>query len=297
MERQKLENLLHTGIVDVNAGHVREALSRGGEELFNIFPEGPFYHAMVDCASFSALHDRFKTRKAYNEEQAEIFRILNQFHANPFYEHDLDDTGIKLRTVDIAWINMFDENPEATENEDGDPLAGNPEASSEIIIAALDIDPTYTPDFAKSFLQLRLTPKDPEMDRVVESSYRYMEAVRDRIGERMRNSDDFMARFATDMIEMKAVHNLRNWTAGEWDVRAVKPWILPESYKAAQDAQMDVIRQQMRYDMGETTSDALARAAQAHLKAEGRMQGDILFDKLTRTRTDKPKGPGGTGPV
>lgn len=294
MDKRKLENLLYAGVVEVNAAQVRHALQiwkdcredMGEPEasLFDIFPQGPYYHAMVDMPIYQAMTERFATRKDYDDEVSRVFRVFADFGAKADYEHDLDDTGLTLKTVDIAWINMFDSDPLVSENEDGQTLSGNPDASSEVVLQYLVDHPTYTPDFAKSFLQLRLTPKQPDTHQQVEAAYRYMEAVRDRVAERLcaYEKHDMTARLASDFIEYKAPHNLKNWCAGEWDVRAQKPWILPASYQRHQDAELHLIRQVSAYDRGVGGLEDVGLAAKAKQAAEGRMVNDVLFDKLTR---------------
>ncbi|QQG35594.1 MAG: hypothetical protein HYS17_08690 [Micavibrio aeruginosavorus] len=252
--------------------------------LFTVFPEGPYYHAMIDMPPYQALTDRFSARKEYDNEVSCIFRTFADFGARADYEHDLDGTGIKLRTVDIAWINVFDMDPLASLNEDGQPIHGNPDAASEVILQYLVDHPTYTPDFAKSFLQMRLTPRQPDTHQQVEAAYAYMEKVRDRVAERMREyaPHDMTARLASDFVEYKALQNVRTWCAGEWDVRARKPWILPASYKQHQDAELELLRQAHAYDRGVGGLEGVKLALQIKQAAEGRMVMDVLMDSLTK---------------
>lgn len=299
MDRQKLENLLYAGVVEVNAAQVRHALQVWKDiredmddpegTLFSIFPEGPYYHAMIDMPPYQAMSEHFSTRKEYDDEVARVFRTFADFGARADYEHDLDDTGIKLRTVDIAWINVFDVDPLAPLNEDNQPLHGNPDAASEVILQYLVDHPTYTPDFAKSFLQMRLTPKQPDTHEQVEAAYVYMERVRDRVAERMRNYEDhdMTARLASDFVEYKALQNVRSWCAGEWDVRARQPWILPTSYKQHQDAELELLRQVHAYDRGVGGLEGVNLALQAKQAAQGRMVMDVLMDSLTKGDKDQ----------
>lgn len=296
MDKRKLENLLYAGVVDVRADQVRHALQiwkdikddlgEPNGNLFDIFPEGPYYHAMVDSAPYNNdMKDRFPTLEEFEMEQARVFRAFADFGAKvSCHEHELDDTGIKLRTVDIAWINMFDMNPEDEFHADGSPVRGNVDASAEVIMQHLYEDPKYVPDFSKSFLQLRLTPQQSDIDQRVEAAYRYMESVRDHVALRMRTyqDDDLTARFASDFVEYKALDNLYKWTSGSWDVREKKPWILPKSYLRYQEAEMEMLRQIRAEDRGEGLGEDLRRAAQNLRGAERAMASDVLFSRLER---------------
>lgn len=307
VDKRKLENLLYAGVAEVNAAQVRHALQvwkdvredvgEPDASLFEIFPQGPYYHAMADMPPYPAVQDHFQTRKDYDDEVSRVFRVFADFGAKADHVHDLDDTGITLSTVDIAWINMFDMDPLADKNEDGQNLHGNPDASSEVILQYLVDHPTYVPDFSKSFLQLRLTPKQPDTHQQVEAAYRYMEAVRDRVAARLcaYEQHDMTARLASDFIEYKAPQNLKAWCAGEWDIRAHKPWILPASYQQHQDAELHLIRQVSAYDRGVGGLEDVRLAAKAKQAAEGRMANDVLFDKLTRGNREQvpQRKPGG----
>lgn len=296
MDRRKLENLLYAGVVEVRADHVRQALTIWKDirddlgdpkgDLFDIFPDGPYYHAMVDSMPYNAaMKERFSTPDEFEAEQAKLFRVFADFGAKiSCYEHELDDTGIKLRTVDIAWINMFDLNPEDEFHADGSPVRGNVDASAEMILQHLYEEPSYVPDFSKSFLQLRLTPQQPDIDQKVEAAYRYMERVRDHVALRMREyqDDDLTARFASDFVEYKALDNLYKWTSGSWDVREKKPWILPKSYHQYQDAELQMLMQVRAEDRGTGLGEDMRRAARNLRAAERNMASDVLFSRLER---------------